>query len=185
MSELSEYQFAQLTNQSDCFIHTHPQVVNYRFPHGAFSHTGSNQTASINTATAMQLNNTDVADGIALSGGSKLYVPMTGVYNLQFSAQLANSDTTTIYDASIWFAIDGTNVANSNTMVAVHSKHGGVNGHAVAAWNIFLSMTKGQYAEIYWSTPNASLFLEYTAAQVTPTRPATPSVIVTMNLVSD
>lgn len=185
MPDLSDYQFAQLTNQSECYIHTHPQVVNYRFPHGAFSHVGSNQTTSINTATAMLLNTTDVADGIELVGTSKLYVPMTGVYNLQFSAQLANSDTVNVHDASIWFAVDGTPVTNSNTMVAVHSSHGGTNGHAVAAWNIFLSMDKGSYAEIYWSTPNANLFLEYTAAQVGPVRPATPSVIVTMNFVSD
>ena len=185
MSELTEYQHAQLTGLTECYIHTHPRVDNYTFPHGAFSDLIS-QTATINTATPMRFRTTDIADGVSVGGtnSTRLIVPESGVYNIQFSAQLSNADSSE-HDIDIWFSTNGTNLVNSNTSITVLKKQAGVNGHAVAAWNIFVRLAKGEYAEIYWSTPNASVFLEYAAAKTSPVRPAIPSVIVTVSFVSD
>ena len=183
MSELTEYQYAQLTGLTECYIHTHPRVDNYTFPHGAFSDLIS-QTATINTATAMKLRTTDVADGVEIANSTQIVVPRAGVYNIQFSAQLSNADSNE-HDIDIWFSANNTNIPNSNTAITVLKKQAGVNGHAVAAWNIFVRLAKGEYAEIYWSTPHASVFLEYAAAKTSPTRPAIPSVICTVSFVSE
>lgn len=181
--QLTDYQLAQLTNQSECYIHTHPRVDNFTFPHGGFSDV-LNQTASVNTATAMKLRITDVADGVEVVNDSQILVPAKGVYNVQFSTQFANDDTPAV-EISVWFKVSNSNLANSNTMLTVPSKHAGGNGHIVAAWNLFVPMDKGDYIEIMWSTASTHVFIEYTAAQTTPTRPATPSVIATVSWVSD
>jgi len=45
-------------------------------------------------------------------------------------------------------------------------------------------MNAGQYAQIIWSTPNTAVSIAYEGALSTPTRPATPSVIMTVNEVN-
>ena len=39
MNDLDSYQYHQLTGQAECYIHTHPERINYTYPHGAFSDT--------------------------------------------------------------------------------------------------------------------------------------------------
>jgi hypothetical protein len=51
----------------------------------------------------------------------------------------------------------------------------------VAAWNFFVDLEAGQYAEIMWSVNGTGVDCFYTGTQSSPTRPATPSLIVTVN----
>jgi hypothetical protein len=99
------------------------------------------------------------------------------VYNIQFSAQLDNSDNQD-HDADIWLALNGTTVANSNTQVTVPSSHGGTNGNAVAAWNFVLTLAAGDYVELMWAVQNLSITLPTYAASAP--QPGTPSLIVTV-----
>lgn len=185
MNELDKYQYQQLTGQAECYIHTHPRDINYTFPHGGFSD-NTTQTASINTATPMEFNTTDVNDGVEVLGTppTQITAPQTGTYNLQFSAQLVNVDVPSV-NISVWLSINGNNVANSCTFVTVPGKHAGGDGYVVASWNFFAQLEKGEYAEIYWSTPSIAVSIPYIPEQVSPTRPATPSIILTVSYVSD
>ena len=54
--------------------------------YGAWQDTTNQTAAAANTAYAITYNTTDVTGGITLTSGSRLTVPMAGVYNLQFSA---------------------------------------------------------------------------------------------------
>lgn len=154
----------------------------YDANYGAFSST-SDQTGSITSGTAMTFDGTDVADGVTLSNGSRLVVPMTGVYNLQFSAQLKNI-TNAQEDATIWFRINGTDVPNSATQITVPArKSAGIFGYAVASWNIFLEMTANQYVEIIWLPTSTSITVEALPASLSPAYPAIPSVIATISQV--
>lgn len=183
MPELDQYQFQQLTGQAECYLHSHPKDGAFTVPHGAFSDLVA-QTASVNTATPMLLRTVDIQDGISVVDDSKVTVPQKGVYNVQFSAQFINSDSSA-HAVDVWFNVNGLPLANSNTVLTVPSKHGSTDGHAVAAWNIFLELLKGDYVEIMWSTPVVYISLEYRAAATGPVRPAIPSVIATINHVSD
>lgn len=182
---LTDFEIQQLTNLAECHIHTHPERVNYTFPHGGFSD-DTDQSASANTATAMEFNTTDVSDGVEVQGSppTKIYVPQDGVYNVQFSAQFVNTNTPAV-NISIWLAVDGANLDNSCTFITVHEKHAGGDGYGVGAWNWFVRLNRGQYVEIYWSTPSTAVTIDHIPAQVSPTRPATPSVILTVSFVSD
>ena len=106
-----------------------------------------------------------------------------GVYNVQFSAQLVNTDAS-VHDIDIWMRKNGTNVADSNSQFSVPSKHAGVNGHLIAAVNLFIDLAADEYFELMWSTSDATTTIEYIAAQTGPVRPATPSVIITVSLAS-
>lgn len=146
---------------------------------GAF-HSNVLQTASINTATAMQFATTDISHGITVVDDTKALVTRTGIYNVQFSAQLRNADSQEA-NVDIWFRINGDDVADSNTRITVPKTHAGGDGFVVAAWNVFLSMTENQYAQIMWSTPDTDVSIYFADGLTSPTRPNIPSVIVTVN----
>lgn len=155
---------------------------NNLFNHGAFS-SSVDQTGSITAGTAMTFNSTDITDGVTLVSGTELTVPVTGTYNVQFSAQLENVENAQ-QDATIWFRIDGVDVPNSATQITVPArKSANVYGYSVAAWNVFLDMTAGQYVEIVWLPTIATLTLQALPASTTPAYPAIPSVIATVNQV--
>lgn len=150
--------------------------------YGAFS-SAVDQTGSITAGTALTFSATDVADGVVLANNSQLVMPNTGIYNLQFSAQLRNIENTQEI-ATIWFRINGTDVPNSATNVTVPArKSANIYGYAVAAWNIFLDMTAGQYIEIVWLPAIATMSVEALPASLSPAYPAIPSVIATVNQV--
>ena len=152
-------------------------------PFGAFSSDSDQTAASTTVAYAVTYSNTDISDSVFLSNSSRLNTTYPGIYNLQFSIQLVNTDTQ-IHDVDVWAAINGTNIANSNSRFSVPNSHGGVDGHLIAALNLFLSMESGDYVELYWATTNTAVTIEHLPAAVSPTRPETPSVIATMSFVS-
>jgi len=153
-----------------------------RFPYGAFQ-SGVDQTATANTATIMTFNVTDYSNDVSMVSSSKITVVNSGVYNLQWSGQFENADTQ-LHDASVWIRVNGTDVVGSNGLISVPNKHGGVNGHTIAAWNYFVQLNAGDYVQLMWSTDDAQVSLQYYAAGTSPTRPTTASVIATLSFVS-
>lgn len=151
--------------------------------YGAFS-SDVDQTGSITAGTAMTFSSTDITDGVTLASGSRLTVPSTGKYNVQFSAQLKNVENAQ-YDATIWFRVNGTDVPASATQITVPArKSANVYGYAVAAWNIFLAMNANDYVEIIWLPQIATMTIENLPASLSPAYPAIPSVIATVNQVA-
>ena len=152
-------------------------------PFGAFSSDSDQAAVSTTAAYAITYDVTDISDSVYLSNSSRLNVTYPGVYNLQFSIQFNNTDTQ-IHDVDVWAALNGTNISNSNSRFSVPNSHGGVDGHLIAALNLFLSMEAGDYVELYWATTNTAVTIEHLPAASSPTRPETPSVIATMSFVS-
>lgn len=132
------------------------------------------QTAVLNTPTAMTLNTTSEAVGISIVSNSRIVFENAGTYNIQFSAQIhhqgGGGSGDTVY---IWFRLNGSDIADSNTSLTITSS----SPYAVAAWNYVLTVAAGQYVELYWQTDNAHIVIEDSIAGAT--NPATPSLIVT------
>jgi hypothetical protein len=152
-------------------------------PYGAFESVVDQTIATANTAYAMTLDTTDVSNGIVLSNGSRINVKNAGVYNFQWSGQF-NSTDTQIHDVNVWLRKNGTNIAGSTGVISVPNSHGGVDGHILIGWNYFLDLAANDYIELYWSSSNTNVSLQFYAAGTSPTRPSTASLIATMNLVS-
>jgi len=153
-----------------------------KFPYGAFS-SGVDQTAIANTATLMTLDTTDFSNDVSISS-SKITVANSGIYNLQFSVQLENADNAP-QDTFIWLKQNGVDIVGSTGKVGMPARKGvGDPFHSIFGWNYFVSMTAGQYIEIYWSTTNANVSIQFYAASGSPTKPSTQSVVATMSFVS-
>ena len=150
---------------------------NKLFNYGQFSDT-TTQSGSADTAYSMRLNTTDFAHEVSITDGSRITPSNTGIYNLQFSAQLENTANTSI-DFDIWLAYTGSNVSNSNTNVTL-TKSAGSLGRSVAAWNWMLPIRANDYVEIKWSCNASTGQILAQGTQSNPTRPATPSVIATL-----
>lgn len=158
-------------------------IIAYNRAYGSWSDS-TDQTGNISAGTAMTYNTQDIADGVTLVGGSQITVPNTGIYDLQFSAQLKNVDNTQ-HETVIWFKVNGSDLANSATTITIPArKTSNIYGYAVAAWNIFLNLNSSDYVQIFWLPSSTQVTLEHLPASVTPAYPAIPSVIVSVQQVA-
>jgi len=153
---------------------------NKQFNYGQFSST-TTQSGSANTAYSATFDTTDFAQGVSLVAGSRITVSNTGLYNVQFSSQLHTTANQAV-DFSIWFAMTGSNIANSNTDFTIEKINGG--GYVVAALNFLTQIASGSYVELKYSKTTDQGQLLAKGTQSTPTRPATPSVILTVTQVA-
>lgn len=153
-------------------------------PYGAFQDSTDQTAANTTTAYALTLNTTDYENGIYLSNNSRLNVRNYGIYNIQFSIQLKNT-TNDSQDTDIWFRKNGTDVAASNSRFSMPArKSTGDPSHLIAAMNFFMEMNAGDYVEIMWRVSDIGVSLEQYPTSTSPTRPAVPSAIVTLNYVA-
>ncbi len=123
--------------------------------YGSFYDTEIQSSSIAAVPLSMKLNHTDSANGFVIENNSngfptRIKALKTGVYNLQFSAQLANTANTNI-DFAIWFAYTGSNIPNSTTQVSL-TKQSGQYGRQVAAWNYITPIQQNDYVEIKWAT---------------------------------
>jgi hypothetical protein len=156
---------------------------NKLFNRGQFYHTET-LSGSADTAFPFQYNTTDtsVTNGtVYVDEDSKIYVVHTGVYNIQFSAQL-RATTNDPIEFSVWFSMTGSNIMDSNTDYSIAKVGGG--GNMVAALNYLMPLSSGSYFEIYYSKTRTDGQIEAKGTQSTPTRPATPSVILTVTQIA-
>jgi hypothetical protein len=154
-------------------------------PHGAFQDSTDQVAANTTTAYAVTFNTTDFSNGVTIASSSRLTVADAGIWNLQFSIQFTNT-TNASQDVDVWFRVNGTNVANSNSRFGFAPRKGvGDPYHIIAAMNYFVSLNATNYVEIMWRPTDVGVTIEKYAAGTSPTRPAVPSAIATMSFVSN
>ncbi len=128
-----------------------------------------------NTERLMTYNTTAEGYGISVQSSSQITFQYAGTYSITFSAQLdktdAGSDT-----LDVWLKKNGSNVSDSNTRYTLD----GNNAKQVAILNYIVTVNAGEYCEIAWSSPDTDVRLYTESSSTTPTRPAIPSVILTI-----
>jgi hypothetical protein len=134
------------------------------------------QTVVSGASASITLNTPVINDGITVVSNSRLTVTKTGIYNLQFSAQVQ----TTVGGGPqvfIWLRKNGVDQPYSNTGLDIQNQ----NHKYVGAWNFVESLTTGDFLELVWYVNGgASAQLVAEAAGPTNGGVAIPSVIVTM-----
>lgn len=151
--------------------------------YGSFYDTTTQSVLVADTAYAMKfgtnvINNKGITIANNGSGDpTRITFANAGTYNIQFSAQL-DSVTGSTQTTQIWFAKNGVADAYSSTIVTVQ----GTTAETVAAWNYWVTVTAGQYYEIFWAANNTGVKL--TATTPTGIYPGVPSVILTVNQVA-
>ena len=144
--------------------------------HGSF-HSEINQVAtSTTTAYSLSAETTDYSSGVSVVDGCKFTVSSGGTFNFQFSAVFQKTQGGTIEFVSIWLAKNGSNVEWTNTDVSMANN----NEYVIAAWNFVEEMNAGDFLELKWRTSTLDMICSFIGTQSNPTRPATPSVIITV-----
>jgi hypothetical protein len=127
----------------------------------------------------MTLNNTDPnTNGVSIISNSQITVTNSGVYNIQFSAQI--TDTTqgvTENYVYIWFRTNGVDIPESNTRVTVDNQ----DNFVVASWNYMLELNASDNIQIMWYAEDPGFTLA--AVDNITGFPNIPSVIVTVQQV--
>lgn len=147
--------------------------------YGSFYDTTSQVNASGTAVNNMTFNTTAEAVGVAIVSGSLVQVANSGVYNVQFSAQIQKTNASS-EDIFIWLAKNNVNVDNSNTAITIQ----GSNNRVVAAWNWVLTLDRNEHVNLRWHSTDTTMRLLYSGSANLPTRPAIPSVILTVNRVA-
>jgi hypothetical protein len=158
--------------------------LSYSSGYGSFYDTTNQDAIAVNTEYAIKLNSTDssATDGISIVNDSfgnptKITTSISGVYNIAFSAQLARPSGGGSQTVDFWLKKNSVNVPWSNTSVTLTANP----GLLVAAWNFFIQLDAGEYAQLMWSTTSTIVNIQ-AALGVSP-QPNIPSVILTVNRV--
>ena len=156
-------------------------------PYGEINSTTGQTAPSTGTTAVVEFDNITVNNGIYQDGtnDSRIYVRDAGVYNVMYSLQLINTTNDGQY-ADVWFRINGTDVADSASRFGLPArKSSGDPSELIGAMNIFLTLDADDYIEIAGGVSDVGVELWYDGALVSPfTRPAIPSVILTLNMIS-
>lgn len=170
----------QFANVLRLFFNLVANAINAPKPHASFydSTTQTNPVAS--AVNIMRLSSTYTPlTSFSISGDTnKINVSETGIYNIQFSAQLDKTGGGAS-DVYIWLRINGVNVAHSASKVVID----GPNAEMIPAWNWIVTLNQGDYVQIAWQSPDTNVVLAAVAAAGN--IPAIPSVIVTVAWVSN
>lgn len=142
--------------------------------------TGAGGTGTYTVGTSQLVASTTLTG----SCPSKVTVEYNGLYEFIVSAQFSNNDTG-VQDIDVWFAKNGTNIANSNNLFSIIGRHGGVDGRLIGVATIMVDMLAGDYVEAFWWVSDTDVFIEHVGATTSPTRPAVPSVILSVKHVSN
>lgn len=139
--------------------------------YGYFADFNNQSVATINTATAITWDTTAYSHNISIDGtdASKIVFERSGVYRLNFSAEITSSSgsTVTFY---FWPRINGVNIANSTMVTTLHN-----NGQKkiISRSGVF-DVNANDYLQSMFAVDSANGSLSTTAA--TAFCPSSPSV---------
>lgn len=169
----------QFSNVLRLFFNSVANKVNAPIPHASYYDTTTQTNPVADTVNLFTYNG--VVSEFQIERGkpsSKIYVADSGLYNIQFSAQLdkTGGSANSVY---IWPRINGVNVPDSATKIVID----GPNAEVVPAWNFLLVLEGGDYFELAWQSSDVDVVIS--AEPASGNIPGIPSIILTINWVSN
>ena len=162
------------------------QALNYtpiRDDYGSFYDTAKQQTAAA-TALSIKFNFSNFSNNINVTNNtsglpSRITVVNPGIYNVKYSLQFIKSDAGTD-DISVWVRRNSIAYANTHNVFTIQ----GSNVKNVVSASFWVDLGVNDYIEIYFSVKNTNSCVTGSAALLLPSRPATPSAIVSLQRVN-
>jgi hypothetical protein len=149
----------------------------------------SNVDQDLTSTTTEELLTYDVvafSNGIRVVDNSKIYVPCSGQYLVTFTLQVSNRSNA-VQEFEVWAKDTGVNYPSSRTRFDIAArKDSSTWAHIVpAVTGIFtVNDPANDYLELAWWASSTEVFIEHYDADINPTRPEIPSIILTINFVS-
>ena len=159
---------------------------NLQFPHAMLMSDQDQANAGITSENLVTYNVPVLQQAIEVRNGSQIWFDQTGQYLVTFSLMFTNRGNST-QEIEVWAKSDGSNYPLSNTRLDIAARKSvSVWAHAVATITGIFTVTDPDtnYLSIAWWSDGPDVFLESYPEGINPTRPAIPSVILTVNFVS-
>lgn len=155
-------------------------------PYGMFMNTANQTNPDATAANALTFDQTNFSNGVRVVDNSKIYVPCAGQYLVTMSLQVTNGENS-VQEFELWAVDSGTNYPLSRRRYDVtERKNVSTPGHLTATLSGIFTVNEpdADYLQMYWWGETTNVFLEAFSTGTTPTRPAIPSAILTINFVS-
>lgn len=146
--------------------------------YGQFSLSTDFTLTSANTEYIATYDTTTNALNCAVQGSpaDQIRVDVSGVYRIAVSPNILSSSSNT--ETDFWFKKNGNNIANSCSRITTKS------GNDLPFVEIIETLNATDYIQIAFSADATGVSLDATGTQTTPTRPATPAIIVTLQRIN-
>lgn len=140
--------------------------------------------AGITSENLLTYNQVVLNKGVQVLNNSQIHFSYPGQYLVTFTLQVTNRGNTAA-EFEVWAKNSGVNYPLSNTRFDVPvRKSSGVWSHIVPAITGIFTVNQDEYLEIAWWSDSTDVYIENYAAGTSPTRPAIPSVILTVSWVA-
>jgi hypothetical protein len=110
---------------------------------------------------------------------SRFYSSESGDYMINISC-IVDTTNNTAATMDIWFDKNGSNIDKTNTIVAINS----ANMTQVVSVPMILDLDRGDYVRLFYCASSTNFRMLATGTQANPTRPACPSIIMTIQKMS-
>jgi len=146
-----------------------------RARYGSFYDTTTQLATTINTATPITFNNTDLSNGVFIgSPASRIVVDSEGIYNFDTSFQV-DKTSGGVENFFFWFRLNGVDVPDSASQIRIQ----GNNAEIFSSLNYFFDLKANDYIELIFSVSDLSVELKSFVAA--PPVPSIPSIILTVS----
>jgi hypothetical protein len=155
-------------------------------PHAMLMSDQDQTNAGITVANQLSFNQPIIQQGIEVRNTDEIWFERSGQYLVTFTLQVTNRSNA-VQEFEVWAGFNGSNYPLSNTRFDIPArKSSTVWSHIVPAITGIFTVTNPttEYLTIKWWASSTDVFLEHYPVNTSPTRPAIPSVIMTVNCIS-
>ena len=184
-SDVLRLYFNQLNNAVSTVLGTNGAAY-LQTPHAMLMSDQDQASAGITSANILTYNQPVIQQGIEVRNSGEIWFEQSGQYLVTFTLQVSNRSNA-VQEFEVWAAYNGTNYPLSNTRFDVPArKSTSIWAHIVPAITGIFTVTNPatEYLTIRWWASSTDVFLENYPVNTSPTRPAIPSVIMTVNCIS-
>lgn len=143
--------------------------------YGSFIDTTDQPLISTAAAQRITINTTLENRGVTIASGSRITFALAGTYKVLASVQTTNLGNN-VTEVNFFFKKNGAIIADSNTRIDLERRKSvGVPYHGCFTIEYQLTVTDGDYVELWWAADHLDVTLETIAANGT--HPQAPSVI--------
>ena len=155
-------------------------------PHAMLMSDQDQASAGTTVANILTYNQPVITQGIRVENSGEIWFDQPGQYLVTFTLQVSNRGNA-LQEFEVWASYNGTNYPLSNTRFDVPARKSvSIWAHIVPAITGIFTVTNPatEYLTIKWWASSTDVFLEHYGTNTSPTRPAIPSVIMTVNCIS-
>jgi len=150
---------------------------------GSFYDTAK-QITPIGTASVVKFNFMNFANNITITNNSsglptRITVNNGGLYNVKYTLQFIKTDGAND-EVSVWIRRNSSAYVNTNNTYTIT----GLGIKNMISNSFFIELGDNDYVEIYFSLKNINTILVSSNSQLTPSRPATPAAVVSIQRIN-